>query len=101
MNCVLLSTFVGGTTDCKNIHCINNINFANTRQARAVYNYKNTKEKLHKTNAAVRCNKVCEIERLTPKYIQVKGNGNNRQSINTNNLANTYRLNQELKFLYK
>jgi hypothetical protein len=45
-------------TNCKNIHGMNNIKFANAQQAKAVYNYKNTKERLCKTNAAICRNTV-------------------------------------------
>jgi hypothetical protein len=34
-------------------------------------------------DAAIWFNKIRKIERLTPKYIQVKVNGSTRQSINT------------------
>jgi hypothetical protein len=62
-----------------------NIKFTNARQAKAVYKYKNSKEKLCKTNAAVWLNKICKTERLTPNYIQVKVSGTSRQSIKTKN----------------
>jgi len=38
-----------------------NLKFANTQQATAPYNHKNTKEELYKTNAAVWFNKICKI----------------------------------------
>ena len=66
-----------------------------------MYNEVHTQEKLYRTNAAIWFNKICKIERLTPKYIQVNVNGNNRQSINTKNAANWYCLSQELKHLYR
>jgi hypothetical protein len=57
MNCNLLNEYVGGYTDCTNTHGMTNIKFANARQANAVYEHKNAKEKLCKTNAAVWLNK--------------------------------------------
>jgi hypothetical protein len=42
--------------------------FVIARQAKGVYQYKNTKEKLHRTNAAVWYNKLCWQLQLTPKY---------------------------------
>jgi hypothetical protein len=44
------------------MHGMSNIQFANAGQAKAVYNYKNTKEKLYKTNAAIWFNEICKIE---------------------------------------
>jgi len=38
-----------------------NLKFTNTQQAAAAYNYKNTKEELCKTNAAIWFNKICNI----------------------------------------
>lgn len=38
-----------------------NLKFANTQQAAAAYNYKNTKEELCKTSAAIWFNKICKI----------------------------------------
>ena len=35
------------------MHGMHNIKFANAQQAKAVYNYKNIKERLCKTNAAI------------------------------------------------
>jgi hypothetical protein len=35
------------------MHGMNNIKFLNSQQAKAVYNYKNTKEKPDKTNTAI------------------------------------------------
>jgi hypothetical protein len=40
---------------------MNNIKFANAVQTKVVYNYKNTKGKLHKTIAATWFNKICKI----------------------------------------
>jgi hypothetical protein len=50
----------------------NNIKFVIARQAKEVYQYKNIKEKLHRTNAAIWYNKLCRQLQLTPKYIAIK-----------------------------
>jgi len=77
------------------------INFRNVKQAEVVYNFKNTKKKLLKTTAAIWFNKICKNHQLTPKYIKIEVNGNNKQSYNTKKLAVKCRLNQELELLYK
>jgi hypothetical protein len=73
----------------------------NVKQAEVVYNFKNTKKKLLKTTASIWFNKICKNHQLTPKYIKIEVNGNNKQSYNTKKLAVKYRLNQELELLYK
>ena len=78
-----------------------NVKFCNAQQAKSSYNYRKIKEKLHKTNASIWFNKTYKAEQLTPKYIHITVNGNNRQRQNTKNAAIIYRINQELKFLYK
>jgi hypothetical protein len=54
------------------MHGENNIKFVNTQQARLVYGYRNTKEKLLKTNASIWFNKVCRTEQLQPRYNNIK-----------------------------
>jgi len=73
----------------------------NVKQAKVVYNFKNTKEKLLKTTAAMWFNKICKNHQLTPKYIKIEVNGSNKQSYNIKKAAVKYRLNQELELLYK
>ena len=63
------------------------IKFVSAQQARIVYKYRNTKEKLLRTNASIWFNKTCKAERLQPRYINMKVNGNNRRSHNTKNAA--------------
>jgi hypothetical protein len=46
-------------------------------------------------------NKICKPEQVTPRYIHITVNGNNQKSLNTKNTAIKYRINQELKYLYK
>jgi hypothetical protein len=51
-----------------------NVKFTIARQAKEVYQYKNIKQKLHRTNAAIWYNKSCRQLQLTPKYIAIKLN---------------------------
>jgi hypothetical protein len=37
--------------ECKKIHGMNNTQFSDVQQAKAIYNFKNAKEKLCRTNA--------------------------------------------------
>ena len=53
------------------------IKIVNALQAKLNNNYKNTKLKLLKTNAAVWFNKMCKIKQLKPNYINIKINGQN------------------------
>ena len=41
-----------------------------------IYNYKKTRLKLQKTNAAIWLNKICKTVQLMPKYFSIKINGN-------------------------
>jgi hypothetical protein len=78
-----------------------NVKFSNAQQAKSAYNCRNTKEKLHKTIASIWFKQICKLEQLSPKYIHITVIGNNRKSFNTKNAAIKYRINQELKYLYK
>ena len=60
-----------------------NIKFIKAKQATEIHAYKNTKRKVYKTNAAIWFNKTCRDKQLTPNYINIKINGNNRQCNNT------------------
>jgi hypothetical protein len=73
----------------------------NAQKAKIINNFRNTKEKLLRANAAIWYNKICKANQLTPKYVQIKATGDNQQSKNTRLAATRYRLNQEIKFLYK
>ena len=75
-----------------------NVKFVNAKQAKEIYQYKNTKEKLYKTNVAVWYNKICREKQLKPNYISSKINSKNTQCKKTIKAATHYRLNQELKF---
>jgi hypothetical protein len=54
------------------MHVPENVKFVNVQQAKQIYQYKNTKEKLYKTNAAIWYNKTCRQKYRTPNYISVK-----------------------------
>jgi hypothetical protein len=58
-----------------------NMKFSNAQQAKSAYNYHKIKEKLHKTIASIWFNKICKLEKLSPKYIHITVNGNNRKSL--------------------
>jgi predicted DNA-binding ArsR family transcriptional regulator len=45
-----------------------NVKFVNAKQAKETYQYRNTKEKLYKTNAAKWYNKMCREKQLTPSW---------------------------------
>jgi hypothetical protein len=76
------------------------IKIIDAQHAKLRNNYKNTKLKLLKTNAAIWFNKMCRIKQLQPNYINIRINRNRLQDKNTTNNAVRYRLNQEIKFLY-
>jgi hypothetical protein len=46
---------------------------------RVTYTYRNTKEELHRANAAIYINKMSQLNHLTPNYIQLTITGNNWQ----------------------
>jgi hypothetical protein len=52
------------------------IKIIDAQQAKLHNNYKNTKIKLLKTNAAIWFNKTCKMKNLKPSYINIKINGN-------------------------
>ena len=76
------------------------IKIINAQQARLNI-YKTTKLKLLKTNAAIWFNKICRDRQLKPKYISFKINGRKQQDKRTTTNAIRFRINQEIKFLYK
>jgi hypothetical protein len=78
------------------MHGHTNIEFVNAKQAKERYQYRNSKEKLYKTNAAVWCNKLCREKQLTPNYITIKVNDKNSQCQKTIKGATQYHLNQPI-----
>jgi hypothetical protein len=82
------------------MHGKTTIKIIDAQQAKLRNNYKNTRLKLLKTNAAIWYNKMCRIKQLQPKYINIRSKGNRPQDKKTTNNAVRYRLNQEIKYLY-
>ena len=54
-----------------------------------------------KTNSAIWFNKICKIKNLKPNYINIKINGNKQRDKKTTSNAVRYRINQEIKFVYR
>jgi len=77
-----------------------NIKICDAKQAKQVYQYKNTKIKLYKNNAAIWYNKTCRIKQLIPTCVNIRVNSNNPRYQRTKNAAIRYRTDQELKFQY-
>jgi len=73
----------------------------NAPQAKTHIKYKNTKLKLLKTNAAIWFNKVCRTKGVKPNYINIRTNGRSLQDKKTTTNAIRFRINQEIKFLYR
>ena len=71
------------------------VKFSNAQQTKPYNNYKNTKLKLLKTNAAIWFNKVCRKNHLRPKYISLKINGHARQDRRTETNAIRFRITQK------
>ena len=70
------------------------------QQTKMINNFKNIKQKLLKTNAAIWFNKICGKNQLTPTCVKIKIKGNNKKIKHKNcsgNLNQESR-NQEIKF---
>jgi len=72
------------------------IKTVNAQQANLNNNYKNTRLKLLKTNAAKWFNKMCKVKQLKPNYINIKINGQKPQDMKTTINAIRFRINQEV-----
>jgi hypothetical protein len=59
------------------------VKIVNAKQARLHNNFKNTKCKLLRTNAAIRFNKMCKIKQVNPNYVKIKINGRKQQDRKT------------------
>jgi hypothetical protein len=70
------------------------IKIVTPQQAKATIKYKSTKLKLLKTNTATWFNKICRSKHLTPKYINIKINGQNQQIQRTKAAATKICINQ-------
>jgi len=71
------------------------IRIVNAQQAKLSHNnYKNTKLKLLKANAAIWFNEMCKVKQLKPTYINIKINGQKPQDKKTTINAIRFRINQ-------
>jgi hypothetical protein len=61
------------------MHGNTKLKFSDAKQARDIYNYKNIKRKLYRTNTAIWYNKICRQKQLTPSYINIRIKGKNLQ----------------------
>ena len=77
------------------MHGATHIKVINAQQAKAINRYRNTREKLLRTNAAIWFNKRCRAQQLCPKYIHIRIGGKNIRSQKTIQ-ATTYRINQQI-----
>jgi len=77
------------------------IKIMDAKQARLLNNFKNTRCRLLRTNAAIWFNKMCRIRQIKPNYINIRINGQKQQDKKTTTQAIRYRINQEIKFLYR
>ena len=59
------------------MHGQQNIKICDAKQTKQVQQYKNTKIKLCKSNAAIWYNKTCKIKQLIPTYVNIRVNCNN------------------------
>jgi hypothetical protein len=74
------------------------VKIVNAKQARLHNSFKNIKCKLLRTDAAIWFNKMCKIK---PNYVNIKISGQKQQDRKTTTQAIRYRINQEIKFLYR
>jgi hypothetical protein len=72
------------------MHGQQNIKFVSAQKAKQMYQYKNTKEKLRKTNTAIWFDKASKCKQLTPNYISTKIKDNNPQCWKTIKAAPLY-----------
>ena len=82
------------------MHGQQNIQICGAKEAMQVHQYKNTKIKLYKSNAAIWYNKTSRIKQLIPTYVNIRVNVNNIRCQRTKNAAIRYRINQEVRFQY-
>ena len=82
------------------IHNARSNNFVDVQQAGMINKYKGVKQKLLKTNPAVWLSKKCTVNwHLSTDILKQKGITDKVQ--NTKFAATIFRLNKEIKFLYK
>jgi len=76
------------------------IRIMNAQQVKLNNNYKNTRLKLLKTNAAIWFKKMCKVKQLKPNYTNIKINRQKPQDKMTTTNAIRFTINKEIKFLY-
>jgi len=69
------------------MHGQQNIQICGAKEAMQVHQYKNTKIKLYKSNAAIWYNKTSRIKQLIPTYVNIRVNVNNIRCQRTKNAA--------------
>jgi hypothetical protein len=62
------------------MHGTMNLKFANAKQAKETHEYRNIKQELHKTTAAIWFNKTCRERGIKPNYINIKINGKSSET---------------------
>jgi hypothetical protein len=77
------------------------IKVINASQARSINIYKNAKTKLMRCYANIHFNKQCSKLQITPKYARVKLPRTSPASIPTQMKAQTIRIKDEIRFLYR
>ena len=82
------------------MHGNSNIKCIVAKEVKEIYQHKNTKRKLYRTNAAIWSNRTCRHKQLTSNYINIRINGKNQQCQRTLKIATQHRINQEIKYLY-
>jgi hypothetical protein len=59
---------------------VHSVSDGSAQKAKTTGSFKNIKENVLKNNAALCFSKICTNHQITPKYIQIKVNGYNKQS---------------------
>ena len=70
-NCIITASVNAAL--CKRLHSmLDESRLTNAEQTKQVYQYKNTKIKSYKNNAAIWYNKTCRARHITPTYANIK-----------------------------
>jgi hypothetical protein len=62
---------------------VHSVSDGSARQAKTIHSFKNIKGKVIKNDTAIWFNKICTKHQVTPKYMEIKVNGDNKQSENS------------------
>jgi hypothetical protein len=76
-------------------------NIMNNNHTNCICTSMNCKRKLLHCNANINFNKICLRKKFIPKYARMKITRNNEAARKTQTQAQTLRINNEIKFLYK